>query len=650
MTSAENIALAGRTNRAFTFLKNGSTEFFPGSGTRLQYVSKGTDTLTLTDLPAGLLESDDSVTVKYLGETVFVGSVATIVDSHGRGDERVQTVTCEGPWGAMNRLVFRQTWGKGSYTFSSPRVILNQSALGEGMTLTEQVEEICDFAAEACGFTVGDVDVGDIHLPNDETRDMTCASALLRELRFFPKNVVRFDYGVADGPELTIVEPDTDEDADYVDDIPMTARQYEYNAHPIAAVDVYTDGANIVTGEDGVDTTIRNLSHQVYPVNADIDGLDVLHCYMPLAKGTAESSWESLDVTTEHVGTVNGSANWKEWWRTKHPRLHDVANGDLEISENGYPHPSFTPHNITDCTVGALRKFGLHAELVKFHCKAKITTADDVEEDIYLTMDFVVTDASTRTYTQQTGSSSTAGETLPDGLAEAIYRQRAGDLLNETMTIRLGDAFPTLGDCADGLVLQDFSVDCADLTAELHFGQPEHISPEDMRSLLNGFRQRGYASNSVMRGGDDEDAEEEATPVAGIQPVASTEFSPGTKAKTTIKSSSGEGNKVVIDSSKVTDGTMAVRELTIKTESGEEQTLQILATSSATVTGEGKKDEPDDDSEDPSDPCSHPGGGEGVSSGARMEEGEVAPGADGGGGVKAEGPGSDNPSADCCGN
>ena len=177
MTAAENTSLAGRANRAFTFLKNGTTEFFPGAGTRLKYVSKGTDTLTLTDLPAGLLAAGNSVTVKYLGTKVFVGSVAKIIDTHGRGDERVQTVTCEGPWGKMNRLVFRQTWGKGSYTFSSPRVILNQSALGAAMTLTEQVEEICDFASDACGFSVGDVDVGDIHLPNDETRDMTCASA-----------------------------------------------------------------------------------------------------------------------------------------------------------------------------------------------------------------------------------------------------------------------------------------------------------------------------------------------------------------------------------------------------------------------------------------------------------------------------------------
>ena len=65
-----------------------------------------------------------------------------------------------------------------------------------------------------------------------------------------------------------------------------------------------------------------------------------------------------------------------------------------------------------------------------------------------------------------------------------------------------------LGDRADGLYLQSFDVDLADLTARLEFGQPEHLSVEDMRNLLNGFRQRGYAENAVLRssagGGEEE--------------------------------------------------------------------------------------------------------------------------------------------------
>jgi hypothetical protein len=258
---------------------------------------------------------------------------------------------------------------------------------------------------------------------------------------------------------------------------------------------------------------------------------------------------------------------------------------------------------IAKSTRGEIEAAGLHCELVRYSCKVKIATADDEEEDIALTMDFLTTDAKTKTYTWQTGSSSTAGETLPEGLAQAIYEQRAQSLVNERMTVRLGDAFPQLGDAADGLYLQSFEVDVYDLTAQLSFGQPEHLSAEDMKSLLNGFRQRGFATTARLREeAADEDSGEDDDAPGGIPPIASSEWSPGTKAKTTIKG--GDGGPIELDSSKVTDGAMKVRTLTLKKEDGGTQTVQYLATSDATV--EGEKEEPDDDDGEDDD-CVHPG-------------------------------------------
>ena len=533
-----------RALRPFTFAVNGS-EFFPGAGSSLHFASKDDDTLTLVNLPAGVLAAGDSVTVAYLGKTVFAGTVDSIVDERARGDSRRQMIVCKGPWGALSRLVFRQTWHVGGdLTYSSPRVVLNQSASGLDQNMTDTVKEICSFAAPRCGFSYSEehVSVADVFLPKDETRDVTCADAIRRELRFFPRKIVRFDYSAVT-PALHISEPDTSRDAAYVSSIPKSARRYEYTAHPIRGVDVYTAD---------VDTTVSgseiSQNHQFYgEPGVSRDDIDVLHCYIPLAPGTSSTTYESLEVTTEEIGSVGGVVNEREWWRTKHPRLNGVANAALTI---------------TDCTVGALKKFGLKAELVRFHCRAKIETADDVEDDIYLTMDFVVTNASTRVYTQQTGSSASAGETLPEGLAKAIYDQRCGTLKNETMTIRLGDAFPTLGDACDGLVLQEYDVDCDALTAELHFGVPEYVSAEDMRSLLNGFRMRGYASNAAIRGTGEPD-EESAIDFAGIQPVSSTEFCPGVKAKTTIKhvDDAAKSGAIVLDADKVDSGkTVEVQE------------------------------------------------------------------------------------------
>ena len=559
----------------------GAVQFMPGDGTTIRYVSKGTDVLTLTDLPAGTLAAGNEVTVKYRPRAgaawtvVFRGSVARIRDAYARGDERVQTVECEGPWGAMNRLVFRQSWKSGALTVQSPRVILNQSILGEAMTLTQQVREICDFAAAKCGFSVGSVDAGTIQLPLDETRDMTCASALLRELRFFPKKVVRFDYAAAGAPALVIAEPDTSTAAEYVADVPKTSIVREYNAHPITAVDVYTDGWQ-VSGSAAADR-VWAMSHQVWPTGADTDGVDVLHAYIPLAKGSASTTWQKLESrTTEIPANLNQAA----WWKAKHPRLANVALAAITITD-GARTPSSSPR-IAENTAAELEAAGLHSEVSRFSCKCTIRTADDEEENLVLTMDFLTTDATTRTYTWQTGSSSTAGESLPSGLAKAIYEQRSGELLNERMVVRLGDALPQLGDCADGLILQDYTVDCADLTAELHFGQPEHLSVEDMRDLLTAFRQRAYASNAVVRPGG-EDAEDEADDVGAFKPIAASEWSPGSKVKTTIKSATG-GGAILLDSTQVGDGkTVGVHTLSWTDGQGAAQTAKVLATADVTI-------------------------------------------------------------------
>lgn len=586
MTAAGNMALAKRADRSFRFLKNGvvADEFHPASA-RLHFASKSTDTLTLGGLPPGLLAAGNTVTVQYRADaesawaTVFSGDVARITDTCGRGDERQHTVVCEGPWGKMSRLVFRQTWAPNvtGASFSSARVILNQSPVGEPYTITQQVQEIANFAAAKCGFSAGTASLGNTVLPKDETRDITCAAAIQRELRFFPKKVVRFDYS---GPTLVMSEPSTSGNAGYVADVPKTAREYVYNAHPISAVDVYTDDVQIVTGNNNVDKKIAALSHQVYPSGADTSGLDVLHCYVPLARASSHSSWKSLESDTEEITSYNLNSN--VWWRNKHPRLKDIPLANITISDGDYEPKTYT--RIARNTADELAEAGLHSKVAVFTCKCKIATDDDEEEDILLTMEFLTTDAMTRTYTWQTGSSSVAGETLPTGLAEALYRQRAGSLVQERMTIRLLDDWPVIGDAADGLVLQEIDVDCGDCTAALSFGQPEALSAEDMRSLLNGFRQRGYAENAPIRANGEADASD-ATPVGGIKPLSSSEWSPGTKVKTKIQkvgaaNRSASTKSIFLDSTAIPQdcesGEIAVHEFSYLDKDGDTQVFHGL--------------------------------------------------------------------------
>ena len=561
--TSEQSAVAARNGKPFTFTRKrenaADAEFFPGAGSTLHFANRDVDTFTARGLPAGLLQSGDEVVVAYNGTAVFKGDVKAVTDRHGRGDDRVQDVTVAGPWDKLQRLVFRQTWRravKGSSpatfsTFSSSRVILGQQPTGAAQTMSAQIAEIVDYAASKCGIALGTNAAPAQYLPFDEARDITCADAIRRELRFFPKLMVRFDYS-SGTPALVIAAPG-DSDAAYVATVPKTERVYQYDAHPVSCVDVTVDPVDVVVGGKSASY------HQIYPADGNPDSLDCLHITIPLAPGSASTTSESFKSVTEDIPgeseapNVPSTLNDAGWWRQKHPRLANIPAGAIIEITNATRSPNTYPRIAKD-TRGEIENAGLHCEVSRFTCKCKIQTADDEEDEIFLSMDFLTTDARTRTYTWQTGSELVEDETLPDGLAEALYKQRAGALASEQMTVRLGDSLPVI-----------------------------------MRSLLNGFRQRGYASTARIRKEEaDEDADEADAP-GGIPPIASSEWAPGVKAKATIKKADPNANAGVIklEAAEVPAGsTVAVRTLTIGSGSSA-QTVKVLATSDISVSGSG---------------------------------------------------------------
>lgn len=541
MTATQNTGMAPREDAAFTFTANGK-RFYPQSGARLSYASRTAATLFLPGMPSGLIASGDTVTVKYNGATVFAGTLAKYTERTTRG-LTVLDMTFADRWDILERRVFRQEWkvageGGASVTTRSARVVLNVDAMGLPVMLIGQIGEICSYG----GIMDSDGGIPYVALPADVTENLTCADAIRRLLRWFPQVVAYYN---AERNVVQLSVPDTSKSPGWLSEGRILSRAKQYTAHPVVGVDIATESVDtVVVDADGATVDMRAYTHQTAGnVNSD----DCLHVFMPLAGGSASSSWESLEVTTEEMPLLSTPSFWKE----KHPRLANVPLSAISISEVG--RSSTTYDRITSNDIGALRAFGLNAEVVHCHCKATVTTEDDVEEELYLTMDFTMTDASPGRHTRQTGSSSMAGETLPEGLAAAILAQRSGDLEGEDVEIALGEAFPTVGETLDGLVCQTVEVDCDSRVARLHFGHPAYLSAEDMRSLLNGFRGRGYASNIPQRDNTDPSAGAAVDVAGGIQPLTTTEFAPGTKAKTTVKSLSG-GGSIVLDSTKVGSG------------------------------------------------------------------------------------------------
>ncbi len=578
MTEADYTAIAARENAAFVFYRvRGGTEtrFLPESP-KLHFASRDADTLSVGGAPTGFFAPGDAVRVAYLGTTVFLGTLARSGVRHARGTSAAQEAVFEGPWSTMARLVYRQYWKtESSYELSS-RLILNQHQSGTAQNLNSELGEILAHAAAACGYQVGTVSVSTQQLPFDECRDITVADAIRRELRFFPRAVVRFDYSTPT-PIVSIVRAaNASADAAYVQGIPKTERDIEYDEHPITGVDL-----EIETVGDGY----RTISHQ-RAGNTLAGNPDCLYATLRLAGASGSTVTQSFDSVTEDIPA---SLNDVAWWRAKHARLQNVAASAITITDGARSGTTDLGvfARISANTAGELDAAGLRYRVEEFTCKATIDDGDTKEEGVLLSVKFLTTNAtgtaqSPRRYSWVVSSESTAGETVPSGLAAAILADRAGRLRAERMTVRLGDALPQLGDACDGLFLQQFDVDCDALTAQLKFGSPEFLSPEDMAGLLSGFRNRARPTTAFSRyTGKPEDDNQGKVELGGIPPLEATEWAPGSTAKQTFRAASGSScGTAVIDSSAIPAGkTIAVKTLTVKGagENGTDLTFKVLA-------------------------------------------------------------------------
>ena len=553
MTEQNYLALAPRESThtadsvlfAFYRLRSGtSVRFLPASPV-LHFASKDTDTFRCT-VPPGFFQSGDKVKICYKAVIVFVGTLDKRVNSASRGTDALDTVTFAGHWSAMARMVYRQNWkvynGSALALERSSRLILNQHEDGTSQTLNSELAEIVNHADTPCGCQKGTISVSSQVLPADPCRDITIADAIRRELRFFPKAVCRFDYSTANQAGTALLPTLHITRALSAFTVPSTVlqRSKSYNSNPIDGVDLEIEQIDTV---DGV--AFRKLSHQTAG-NTLAGNPNCLYATLRLKGASSSVVRQSFKSVTEDLPN---SLSDKDWWIARHPRLANVASSQLTITSATRTVTDQTCVRISKSTAGELQRAGLKCEVSKFTAVCTITTADDKEENITLTMNYLMTNATTRTYTWTVSSSSSAGETVPSGLAAALLAERSGELAGENLTIRLGSSLPVLGQTLDGLLLQSYDVDCQALTASLNFGVPDYLSPEDLASLLSGFRNKRTPSCTLSRISGKVDEDKDDVELGPIPPLSSTEFAPGTKAKTKITAADGKSGAVDLDPS-----------------------------------------------------------------------------------------------------
>lgn len=549
----------------FELWRNGGLykRFYPGAGSTLHFGNREADVLTLVNIPPGFILDGDTVCVYYQGNRIFKAfGVYKRQRHYSRGSECTETVSFASPWANMERLVYRQWWRyNGTYVYSS-RLILNQYKDGSPQTLRSELLEIAKFGQKGCRYTVDTSTINgmpNVYLPFDECRDITVADAIKRELRFFPLVFTRFNYSPST-PELYI---SGSAGGLSIPEDRILSRDITYNQQRINTVKLEVETTTTINGEPC-------LSHkyQLAGPTAD-DNANCLYATIQANGGGSNATYNCFESITE---AIPDNLNDAQWWIDKHPRLSGLAPSGISIS--GAKREPANYNRISASTAGELEAAGIKCEVSKFTCSANISSNSGKENQIELTMFFLTTNATgtaedPKHYYWLESSSASDGEIIPEGLARAILDQRSKTILNETLTIRLGGTLPKIGQSRkisddESIYLQSMDIDLYNLTATLNFGVPDYQTPEDMVSLLRGFRSKCASSSSIARQTGKPDRGNKIQH-GGIMPLSSTEFCPGTYEKLLIKGEdTGTGGTIDIDSKKVNNGkTVSINSLIV---------------------------------------------------------------------------------------
>ena len=499
---------------------------FLATAATLQLNNLAPDTLAF-DCPGTSFNVGDPVNLRHGNRLVFQGKIHTRGTDATRGTTLERQYTARGPWQTLDDIIYRQQWqalgiqGPAAQYFS--RVILNQRATGAPMKLRDQLLDILQPAIDANAITLGTITVPDIYLPSDEQRSITLAQALLRCLRIFPALATWFDY-TTPTPAIHIGKGTP---ANWLDNptLRSTLLTEEQSGTPPAGVVLEIETTGDFNGSTYRKVTTQEAGNISNPSR-------VLFIPLDLQGSSGNVTSASLDVETEDIPD-----DWQTnitWWQKKHPRLANADIGYLTIKDatrtGNYPRLAKTP-------MKDIENAGLRAALDTFTVKATIKTMDaehvaiDIERDILLTMKFVTTTAQTRRYSWTESSSFTAGEWIPDGLANAILEQHRYDGQSLTIVARPDTTFwVTPGQTRNGLICQNVSYTIGTDLMDITFGPPAQLTPQDLAGLMTGWRNIRRASSSYSRatGEPEQDAKVDYSTVA---PVEATDSSDGPKSK-----------------------------------------------------------------------------------------------------------------------
>ena len=522
------ICLAQATEGAETWT---SISALGGSQTRKDTVSCGMDVVTfkvnsataLTD--ASAFSYHAKVRIRRVVDGVphywFVGRVATI-PRHGSGTAESYTMRIEGPWSWFENCKFRQAWSAAGGGIIKPRVILFCDADGNRMTTGAQIIQAAEMArlggcpiAPVTSATVAD----GFTPPFDEQVNIEVADVICKALANHPHAVCWFDYSQRDA----VFHVATRQSLPAVSRSIAGRRDIEISQRTdmvAPAIAICYEQTGSVDGEPVVTTTLDHapviVGESAEAREARLSQVDVVWACFNLPGASVTTASQLLEVEA-FPALLTGLS----WWKARLPWLSEYDDADISISNARRLNDS----SLTNLLVsGSKQPWMSTVSIEKERVRADVSyvkraviggTSVVVDQGVKsVTLEVLVTGASTGTQLYRQPLSIDAGEPVPTGIAAQLYAEWSqlhfqgsiafpGDDLSGDLTpghaLNLTGGLTEWASMAAMIIRCSEDADTGETTVE--FGVPGWVDVDSRVAFARATRTRNPADSRVWRTG-----------------------------------------------------------------------------------------------------------------------------------------------------
>lgn len=465
-------------------------------------VNQGSDTVSFQqDLSSPIeLQANTMLSVFYQDTPWFHG-ILTKIEKTINASESYHICQVEGPWWHLEHLVFQQAWLQNKTPEAAEatlesiykgRLILGQSLHGEALSVQDQIQEILNYAIDAgAPFQVGRLGLN-FKVPFDEVKDISCAEAIQRILRWSPDTVLWFDYSTLPLPTLRL-SPRADMPAinipygqlqslhispRYDLQIPSVLLKYEkthksdHDSWTSTEVDAYPEGAS---GQE---------------FNAMVLTIDLVG---------SRSTRIKQKITTRLI-----EAHSVHWWQTQIPFLASLEADSIRI--HSFSRKGSLAFELVEGAIAPWMRIASEEDVIR--ASLSYETQDTIIHNQEVAVRLIATDGETKTFRKNLTLN--YAESTPQGLASILYHslnhlQYEGKLtlygtpLGFCMgsTLNILDALPAYNGM--NAIIQEIHENLQSRKTTILFGPPKHLGPSDLVELLRMNRRRHFSRSASTR-------------------------------------------------------------------------------------------------------------------------------------------------------